>query len=84
MLVLTRRLGESITIGDHIKVTVVAIKGNQVKLGIEAPPDTMVHREEIYTRILEENRRAATMSQQDFSRMREFWKQWKGSETRRG
>jgi carbon storage regulator len=75
MLVLTRKLGESITIGEHIRVTVVALKGNQVKLGIEAPTDTKVHREEIYTKIIEENQKAAATSQQDLSTLRDLWQQ---------
>lgn len=57
MLILTRRLGESITIGDNIKVTVLAIHGHQVKLGVVAPSKVMVHREEIYLKIQEENKR---------------------------
>jgi carbon storage regulator len=75
MLVLTRKLGESITIGEHIRVTVIAVKGTQVKLGIEAPADTKVHREEIYTKIIEENQKAAATSQQDLSTMRDLWQQ---------
>lgn len=59
MLILTRKIGESITIGDKIKVSVMEIKGRQVRLGIEAPADTMVHREEVYQKILEENKLAA-------------------------
>ena len=51
MLVLTRRLGESITIDDDIKITVVQIKGKQVRIGIEAPKETTIHREEIYKSI---------------------------------
>jgi carbon storage regulator CsrA len=51
MLVLTRRLGESIAIDDEIKITVVQIKGKQVRIGIEAPRDTVIHREEIYRAI---------------------------------
>ena len=57
MLILTRRLGESITIGDNVKVTVLAIHGQQVKLGVVAPQEIMVHREEIYLKIQEENKR---------------------------
>ncbi len=57
MLILTRRLGESITIGDNIKVTVLAIHGHQVKLGVVAPQEIMVHREEIYLKIQEENKK---------------------------
>lgn len=59
MLVLTRKLGENIRIGDTVKVTVLEVRGTQVKLGIEAPPEVGVHREEIYARIQEENRRTS-------------------------
>lgn len=58
MLLLTRKLGENIRIGDDVKITIVEVKGNHVKLGIDAPPSIKVHREEIYERIQEENRRA--------------------------
>lgn len=59
MLVLTRKVGEGIAIGDDIKIVVMQIKGKQVRLGIKAGPSTIVHREEIYQRIQEENRRAS-------------------------
>jgi carbon storage regulator len=59
MLVLTRRRGESVTIGPDIRVVVLGLKSGQVRLGIEAPPAIAVHREEVYTRIQEENRLAA-------------------------
>ena len=59
MLVLTRRSGEGLTIGQGIRVVVLGIKGNQVRLGIEAPPQTEIYRDEIYTKIVEENRKAA-------------------------
>ena len=62
MLVLTRRLGESINIGDEIKITVVDIDGKQVKVGIEAPRDVAIFREEVYERIKQENIRAAAAS----------------------
>lgn len=55
MLVLTRKLGESIAIDDHIKIRVVQIKGKQVRLGIEAPKDTKIHREEVYLAIQQQN-----------------------------
>jgi len=58
MLVLTRKLGENIRIGDAVKITVLEVRSGQVKLGIEAPPEVKVHREEIYARIQEENRKA--------------------------
>lgn len=59
MLVLTRKLNESIIIGDEIKITVVEVKGEQVKLGISAPKRISVHREEVYLEIKKENKAAA-------------------------
>lgn len=59
MLVLGRRPGENIRIGDDIKVFVLEVRGGQIKLGIEAPIEVQVHREEIYERIQRQNRRAA-------------------------
>lgn len=60
MLVLTRKLGESIAIDDHIKIRVVQIKGKQVRLGIEAPKDTKIHREEVYLAIQNQNQESST------------------------
>lgn len=62
MLILTRKRGESIWIGGRIKVTIVDLKPNQVRVGIDAPQDERVYREEIYLQILEENQRAASSS----------------------
>ena len=59
MLILARRIGESIVIGDQVEVSVVDIKGDQVKLGINAPRSVPVFRHEVYQAIQEENRRAA-------------------------
>lgn len=57
MLILTRRISESIIVGDDVKITVLGVKGNQVRLGIDAPKDLAVHREEIYERIKQEGHR---------------------------
>lgn len=59
MLILTRRVGESLMIGDEVNVTVLGIKGNQVRIGVNAPKDVAVHREEIYQRIQQEHPDAA-------------------------
>jgi carbon storage regulator len=54
MLILTRRVGESVVIGDDVAVTVLGVKGNQVRIGVTAPKDVTVHRQEIYERIKKE------------------------------
>ena len=59
MLVLTRRLNQSIKIGDDIEITVIEVRGDQVRLGVSAPRDVTVHRKEIYLQIQQENRAAA-------------------------
>ena len=59
MLVLSRRRGEGVTIGPDIRIVVLGIKGGQVRLGIEAPPQVQVHRDEVHARIQEENKVAA-------------------------
>jgi carbon storage regulator len=55
MLILTRRVGEALMIGDQVSVTVLGVKGNQVRIGINAPKDVAVHREEIYQKIRKED-----------------------------
>lgn len=54
MLILTRRVGETLKIGDDVNVTVLGVKGNQVRIGVDAPQNVAVHREEIYDRIQKE------------------------------
>lgn len=70
MLVLTRRLGESLIIGQDIKVTILAVRGNQVRFGIQAPAHIAIHREEVYQRIQkafeeEDNARASSLKFSD-------------------
>jgi carbon storage regulator len=65
MLVLSRHRDESIMIGDDVVVTIVDIRGDKVRLGIEAPQDIPVHRQEVYEAIQRENRKAAQMRQSD-------------------
>ena len=63
MLILTRRVGESLRIGDDVSVTVLGIKGSQVRLGVNAPKSVSVHREEVYDRINDENSKLSTKAQ---------------------
>jgi len=77
MLILTRKLGESITIGDDIKIQVLEIKGKQVRLGIQAPKKYTIHREEIYQRIQDENKLAAQQSPLSLKNISEIWKKRK-------
>ena len=74
MLILTRKLGESITIGDAIKVTLLDCQGKQVRLGIVAPADVKVHREEVYAKIQEENQKAVTASKRDLIEVVTRWR----------
>ena len=61
MLILTRRVGETLVVGDEVTVTVLGVKGNQVRIGVKAPREVSVHREEIYERIKqEENQKNGT------------------------
>jgi len=74
MLVLTRRSGESIIVGDEITITVIEIKGNSVRLGIDAPSDVRIFRKEIYDRIRDENILASKIELEEFTKISEVFK----------
>jgi len=69
MLVLTRKVGESITIGNNIKVTIINIRGKQVRVGIQASADTSIHREEIFQKIKHENTSASKTTKQSLDKV---------------
>lgn len=75
MLILTRKSGEGLFIGDDIRITILEIRGKQIRLGIEAPTSVVVLREEIYRRIQEENLQAAGARDVDVSEIAQLWKQ---------
>ena len=65
MLILARKPGESLYVGDDIRITVLSVQGKQVKIGISLPPDKVVYREEVYRRVTEENRMALATTTED-------------------
>lgn len=79
MLILTRKTGETISIGDDIKVQIIDIKGKYVRLGIQAPNIIPVHRQEVFERIQEANRQAAGLAPDDLSEITSFWEKQKRS-----
>jgi len=71
MLVLTRKSGEGITIGDDILITLLEIKGSQVRLGIKAPPGVRIYRKEVYEKIKSDNILSSKLSMNEFSRIKD-------------
>jgi carbon storage regulator len=71
MLVLTRKSGEAINVGDEITITVLEVRGSQVRLGIQAPPNVIIHRKELYEKIKSENLMSSGLSIDDFKKIRE-------------
>lgn len=73
MLILTRKAGESLYLGDDIRVTVLGMQGKQVKLGLNVPNNMVVYREEVYRRVVEENRQAMQTSNEDLLVAAKIW-----------
>jgi carbon storage regulator len=73
VLILTRKIGETVTIGDNIKVQVVDVKGHQVRLGISAPMEWAVHREEVFLRIQEQNLKSKSTATTDLEIAARLW-----------
>ena len=74
MLILARTPGESLYVGDDIRITVLSVQGKQVKIGITLPPDKVVYREEVYRRVMEENRMALATSTEDLLAAAQLWR----------
>jgi len=73
MLILTRRPGESLYLGDDIRITVLGIQGRQIKLGLQVPAEMTVYREEVYKRVIEENQQAIAASNEDLMVAANLW-----------
>ena len=74
MLILARKPGESLYVGDDIRITVLSVQGKQVKIGITLPPDKVVYREDVYRRVMEENRIALATSTEDLLAAAQLWR----------
>jgi carbon storage regulator len=81
MLILTRKSGEGIRIGDSITLKIIEIRGNQVRLGVEAPKNVSVHREEIYEQIRQQNELAADSSPVSSDMLTTLWRDHRESQT---
>ncbi len=75
MLILTRRPGESLYVGENIRITVLGMQGKQVKIGIDLPDDVTVYREEVYKRVTEENRLALETRNEDLLLVANLWQE---------
>jgi carbon storage regulator len=73
MLILTRRPGESLFLGDNIKLKILSVQGKQIKIGLEVPEDMTVYREEVYLKIKEQNKQALEISQHDLLAAAALW-----------
>jgi carbon storage regulator len=73
MLILTRRPGESLYLGDTIKTTVLSVQGKQIKIGLDVPGDMTVYREEVYMRVRDQNRQALETSDADLLAATQLW-----------
>lgn len=80
MLILTRKIGEGIFLGDDIRISILEIRGKQIRIGIEAPSHIVVLREEIYQRVQEENLRAAGVRDVDLKEIAKIWQPKKENE----
>jgi carbon storage regulator len=74
MLILTRRPGESLYVGDAIRITVLSLQGKNVRIGLDVPEDMVVYREEVYGRVSEENRMALAINTEDLLTAAQIWK----------
>lgn len=74
MLILTRRPGEGLYLGDSVRIIILSVQGKQIKIGLDVPDDMVVYRDEIYQRVKEENRMAMTINNNDFLVAANLWK----------